>query len=353
MKLYEGWFSIDGKINDEDTNFIIDTGTMMNLAKVETLKDWNAACWGIYPAKSQNAYGQKADISLYYPYCLKIQSLSLGSPLFEAISSDNHIYAFLPKPVIGEPLLKACCWKFSMDNKEIVLFAKQDRCLFEQEIKGYKELEMGISPKCELTIVPLSKRCKMAVDLGFNGEIRINKQIFEQLSKQITFKKYLQLFDGTHIDTLFVAKQLDVQLAGFKVRGCQVVYSHRVNHCLIGSRFMQRFNFILAFGDFKKRLYLEPVNYCQQDKNKSFFSDYGFSMRKREIVQITLIEVGGLAKTAGLRLGDKVRSVDNGAFDLNTENLHDRLIKYLQDKHEVNIEIERDRRVMEVKIAKK
>jgi len=143
LVIYEGWFSAGGKLNDRDVNFIFDTGAGMSLAKIEDLKALGATYWGSYPIQSIDVHGKKSNIRLYYPNILKVGNLFIQKPLFEAVYPNEYIHSFLPDVVIGEDLLTICNWKFSMDDKTITLFAKQDNNLLEQEIAGYSTINIG------------------------------------------------------------------------------------------------------------------------------------------------------------------------------------------------------------------
>lgn len=351
--LREGLFTIDGKINKKDTNFIIDTGATMNLAKTETLQAFNATFWGNHPAKSINSHGQKSDVSLYYPNSLEIQGLLFERPLFESIYPNNQSHDFLSRPVLGADFIRTLYWKFSMDNQSAVLFGKKDKSLLEREVEGYTKIEMGWRMKTDLTILPMKESDSFILDLGFNGEIRVDRQLYAQLSNQVKFKKYLQVYRDATIDTVFLSEHVNVRWGGVDVKNCRVVHSPRVNYNFIGSRFMQHFNFVLAFESLKNRVYIKPSDAFDSSGSTTDFSDFGFDISKKGSMEVAPIEIGGLAEISGLRLKDKVLSVDDGAFDLNQENRHDRLIEYLRDKHSVTIQVERNKEVIEVRITKK
>lgn len=349
--LREGRFTVDGKINQKDTNFIIDTGAEMNLAKTETLEAFDATFWGKHPAKSVNAYGQKSDISLYYPNSLEIQGLLFERPLFESIYPNNRIHDQLSRPVLGGDLIKTLYWKFSMDNQSVVLFGKKDKSLLEREVKGYTKIEMNWMQKTDLTILPMKESSRFTLDTGSNGEIRVDKQLYTQLSNRVKFKKYLQVYSDAAIDTVFLSEHVNVRWGGVEIKNCRVVHSPKVNYNFIGSRFMQRFNFVLAFESLKRTVYIEPSD-AFGSESTTIFSDFGFDISGKERMVVAPIEIGGLAEAAGLKLSDRVLSVDDGAFDLNSENRHDRLIQYLRDKSNVTIRVERNKEAIEVRITK-
>ena len=165
------------------------------------------------------------------------------------------------------------------------------------------------------------------------------------------FKKYRYTFNDNTTDTLFLSDYVNVEWGGVEVKDCRIAHAAKVDHNLIGSRFMQRLNFVLAFESLKKRLYIQPSATFKLSESTAYFSDFGFDLKqKKEEAYIALLEVGGLAEVAGLQLQDKVLSIDNGAFDLHAEDCHDRLSAYLRDKQSVNVRIERGGQVMELNI---
>lgn len=351
MAFSEGWFTIDGKMNNQEIRFIIDTGAFMCLAQTNTLAEIDATLWGTFPIKSLNAYGEKTETTLYYPNNFELYGLSFKKPLFTAISPNEYIYDFASKPILGDNLIKALYWKFSMDERKIILFGKEDKALLNKEVEGYAKIEMGASKKAELTILPLGKSREFLFDLGFNSEIRVDRETFAELSKQIMFKKYRYTFNDNTTDTLFLSDYVNVEWGGVEVKDCKIAHAAKVDHNLIGSRFMQRLNFVLAFESLKKRLYIQPSATFKLSERTAYFSDFGFDLKqKKEEVYIALLEVGGLAEVAGLQLQDKVLSIDNGAFDLHAEDCHDRLSAYLRDRQSVNVRIERGGQVMELNI---
>ncbi|WP_042366544.1 aspartyl protease family protein [Bacteroides neonati] len=351
MAFSEGWFTIDGKMNGQEMPFIIDTGAFMCLAQTNTLAEIGATLWGTFPIKSLNAYGEKTETTLYYPHNFELYGLSFKKPLFTAISPNEYIYDFASKPILGDNLIKALYWKFSMDERKIILFGKEDKALLNKEVKGYAKIEMGASKKTELTIRPLGKSREFLFDLGFNSEIRVDRETFTELSKQIMFKKYRYTFNDSITDTLFLSDYVNVEWGGVEVKDCRIAHAAKVDHNLIGSRFMQRLNFVLAFESLKKRLYIQPSATFKLSESTAYFSDFGFDLKqKEEEAHVALLEVGGLAEAAGLQLQDKVLSIDNGAFDLHAEDCHDRLSVYLRDKQSINIRIERGGQIMEFNI---
>lgn len=351
LTMHEGWFSTKGKINKETRNFIFDTGAGMSLAKVEDLKALHTVYWGNYPIKSIDAHGKKSSIQLYYPDSLEIGSLSFQKPLFKAVYPNEYIHAFLPEIVIGEDLLATCYWKFSMDEKKITLFAKQDKSLVEEAAAGYYPINIGAEKKTELEFPASQEKQKFILDLGFNGEVAINKSIYTELSKSISFKRYLKVYNDTLIDTLYLSEKTDLKWYGYNLEGCRLIYNPRSNYCFLGSKFMQRFNFILAFNDFKKKIYIKPSIAYKISINTACFSDFGFDIINDSFSYVHVLEANGPAELAGLRLGDKVLNIDDGAFNLSADNLHDRLITYLINKKTIRMNIIRSGQMISIPIS--
>lgn len=351
LVIYEGWFSAGGKLNDRDVNFIFDTGAGMSLAKIEDLKALGATYWGSYPIQSIDVHGKKSNIRLYYPNILKVGNLSIQKPLFEAVYPNEYIHSFLPDVVIGEDLLTICNWKFSMDDKTITLFAKQDNNLLEQEIAGYSTINIGSGKKTELEFSSLRGKQTFILDLGFNGEISIDQSMYSKLSKSLLFKKYLKAYNDGQIDTLFLSEKTDIQWDIYNVKSCRLIYNPRSKYCFIGSKFMQRFNFILAFNDFRKKIYVKPVKGYELSNSTAYFSEFGFDIISDSISRVHVLEVSGPAEFAGLKLGDEVLNIDNESFNLSVGNLHDRLVSYLRDKDKIYIDIKRSGEIMTIPIS--
>jgi hypothetical protein len=174
-------------------------------------------------------------------------------------------------------------------------------------------------------------------------------------------KTLLSVKTRTKNAPVYVFEGIDIQWNGVLISNCQLVHSPFSNLRLIGSEFMQRFNFILAYANHnkgshgisgqKKDLYIMPVKNFHEIKSMPYISDFGFSIGKfSDELIVCDLEVSGLAALAGLEIRDKVLSIDNGAFDLNVENRHKRFIAYLADKKQVIVQVEREGQMMNILI---
>ncbi|GHT15620.1 hypothetical protein FACS189426_23370 [Bacteroidia bacterium] len=322
-----------------------------------------ASYWGTLPTSSINAYGQKQKMPLYFFDSFEIQSISFGRPLFKEIASTNYLSGIVRKNILGTNILNLLFWKFSIDEEKMILFSNKDMTLLKKETEGYAKIENGAHDKIELSFPPVQESCKLYLDLGYNGEIEIDKKIFTQLAKQFSYKKVLAVQTQTTNDTIYVFDGLDIQWNGILVPDCQVIHRSKGNLTLIGAEFMHRFNFVLAYGAHKENshheigntddLYIKPVNNFDSIKSIPYISNFGFAigtLNKELLISDT--EIGGLAEATGLKIRDKLLSIDNGAFDLNIENRHKNFIEYLADKKQVAVQIEREGQIMNIQITK-
>jgi predicted metalloprotease with PDZ domain len=165
-------------------------------------------------------------------------------------------------------------------------------------------------------------------------------------------------------DTIYVFENIDIQWSGIFVPNCQAIYVPTANLNLVGAKFMQRFNFVLDYSDRKtnkhehgikstRDLYILPAKNFHSIQSTPYISDFGFSIGSiTEELIVSDIEIGGLAENAGMKLRDKLLSIDNGTFDINQEDRHKNFIAYLAGKNQVTVQIEREGQVFDIKITK-
>jgi hypothetical protein len=315
-----------------------------------------------------NAYGQKNKEALYFFDSFEIQSLSFGKPLFKGIAKENAIHDILSSNnvcILGNNILSLLCWKFSIDEKKMVLFSNKDTALITKETEGYTKIENGIGDKISLTFPPLQRSCKFHLDLGDNGEIEIDKKTFTLLSKQFPFKKIIAVQTKTISDTVYVFENIAIRWNDFLVPDCQLIHRPFANLSLIGTKFIQRFNFVLAYGQAESKtrkhgigkdedLYIKPVADFHTIKSTPYISSLGFSMGKLNgKLIVSDIEIGSMAALSGLQIRDEVLSLDNGAYDLDVENYsHEQFIAYIAGKENVIVKVKRDGDNIEVPINK-
>ncbi|GHT42070.1 hypothetical protein AGMMS49965_12900 [Bacteroidia bacterium] len=359
-----GHFYIHGQINhQQDMTFGIDTKSTISLVKSDDLEKLKATYWGTLHKSSTNVYGQKRNTHLYFFDSFEIQSISFGKVLFNEVAPTDYLYDILDNNVLGENILDMLFWKFSIDDEKMILFSNTDIALLKKETEGYTKIESGARDKIKLSFPPVQASFKLYLDLGYNGEIEIDKKIFTQLAKQFSYKKVLAVQPNTTNDTIYVFDGLDIQWNEITVPDCQVIHRHKVNLTLIGARFMRRFNFVLAYNAHEKNsnhsifntndLYIQPVNNFDSIKRMSYISNFGFAIGilNKELL-ITNIEIGGLAEISGLKIRDKVLNIDNGVFDLSMENRRERFNAYVSDKKQVDVKIERDGQIMDFLLTK-
>ncbi|GHT53585.1 hypothetical protein FACS189451_05570 [Bacteroidia bacterium] len=194
-------------------------------------------------------------------------------------------------------------------------------------------------------------------DLGYSGEIMVNKKIFTCLSNKFSPEKFLSTRPtSTKNDTTYVFDGINIEWNGIKISNGQIIYSPITNRNLIGVELANRFNFVLAYNEKKNNriennLYLQQRNDFQHFKSTPYCSDFGFDIKKSDTKFIVKrIEIGGLAEKAGISVKDKIVNIDYGNFDLNDEK---QLDFYLSDKKSVNLEIEKNGKIINKRLIKK
>jgi hypothetical protein len=339
---------IQAKINGQyDMDFIIDTQAS-NLAKSEDLKNLNAHYQGKFPLATYDMNREKSRNDLYYFDRFEIASLSFGKTLFEEIKPGSYIYGILSKEnknVLGRETLKLLNWKFDADEGELVLFSRKDDSLLAKEAEnGYRKIKKGLDrDKNVLTFHNGDLSGKFTLDMGSDTEISIGKRLFKRLSKRMPYRRI-----GGSKGSVYLFENVDVEWNGFVIKNCQVDYvPGQFLKNFIGLGVMRRFNYILAnernprgiliYGD----LYLKPRKDFDSIKSKPLLriSDFGFILVLIEGKPYIGVEAGGVADRAGLKAGDLLVDIDNGAF---TFTNNDELFLYLDERKNIEIEVDRE-----------
>ena len=127
------------------------------------------------------------------------------------------------------------------------------------------------------------------------------------------------------------------------IHNCELANIPAVDGNYVGSQFMRRFNFILAYGEMIKHksqnhLYIKPVQNFDTIKTEPYISKFGFKFEMRNgTIRILSIELGGIADKQGLKLGDEVVAIDNGGFDIKTGSVKE-FISYTASKDRLVVE---------------
>ena len=317
------YFKIPCTINDDTPiQLIVDTKAT-SLMKEEDIIKHKANYFGKLPFSMENAYKEKSSIKLYQFDKCSIQGLSIGNSLFKQISKNNLIHDFIGNGIIGSNLLQLGYWKFDIDAQKVTLFSKKDTEMIASEIKGYTLIPHGIDyDRIQLSLPKLPDTQDFTLDLGFNGEIQIDNKLAKSLMKVIPFKTIeTEEFDQVKIMKHLFEKQTIVW-NGIKIPNCQLINITAIDGNYIGAEFMQRFNFILAYGGrvrHKKQdhLYIQQVQGFDSIQTEPYISKFGFQFEQTNgITQIYAIEQGGIAQKQGLKLGDEIIAIDNGNFDI-------------------------------------
>ena len=281
-----GRFCIRGTINhQEEMDFLIDNKAK-SIVVQEDIQRLDALYWGSFPFSGRNAYGQKVKSNYYLFDNFTIASINFGQPLFLNISQGNYIYNSLKKAhknLLGSNILEHLFWKFDVYEKKLVLCSKKDTSFIYQETNGYTRVENALNAfgKASLQFLQTKTSEKFIFDLGYSGEILINKKQFQQLAKNLPYTLISKLSPVTKKqDVVAVFDDVTMQWGNIQIPHCQVIYDSGVNLNCIGAALMHRFNFVLAYVDYfghKQHLYIQPVKNFQTLKSKPCISDFGFN----------------------------------------------------------------------------
>lgn len=346
LRTPNGYFYLAAVVNKsyKDT-FIIDTKATC-LSRAYRLNKKKAQYWGIFPMPSANTYGQMSFLKVYNYNDISICGCDLNNPLFKCIPKTNGMYDQLFKDVIGKNVLERFKWKFDLDKGVLTVFSKKIK-ESSLGITKYKKLKNGIRDKGVILSSPyFSEECKFSMDLGYEGDVLINKEIFASLEKKQKYTKYLSYRMKNSIDTAYEFRNVPMTISGMKVPSSTIIYYPGNKRNLIGARFMERFNFALSYQGSQAD---NDDLFIQARENfhpilSGFCPDIGCDMRYRNgKCCITILKIDGMSQKMGVRIGDEVVSIDNHSVDLSEKSVQSGAVSlYLSDKKSVSIEIIRN-----------
>lgn len=331
------YFRIPCSINGNQVSLIVDTKAP-SLLREEDIEKHNLEYWGKMPISAENAYKDKNPILFYNCHDFKIQGCSFGQPIFQRVGRSNIIHHFIKEGLLGHNILALCYWKFSVDTQEVLLFSRKDSATIQSETKGYTQIPFGlIDDRIEITFPDLCQNQHFTLDLGFAGEIEINNALADSLMKTQPFKTIQTLRENNSTGIVHVFERQTIVWNGIVINNCQLINIPDVDGNYLGAELMHRFNFILAYDDYIKHtkqehLYIAPAKGFETMAAKPYTSKFGFAIESKDgKVYIANIEERGIAGQQGLKLGDEIRSIDHGSFDLQQNSPSDFLL-YAADR---------------------
>lgn len=333
-----GYFGIVATINNQcaDT-LLIDTQASTSLAKQELLDKYEAEYWKRKPIPTFNFYKQAYFSKLYRVNEIGIGDCTLKDVVFTSVPKDNGMYNALYRTVLGRTIIENMGWKFDLDKNEMTLFSLENKNLLEREAEGFTLVKNGIN---DLSLYgEQTDSLQLIFDLGSNYDMLIDQTVYEKLRRHQTPRRYSIFRREGLTDLVEEFHGITMYCNGIAIPDCTLDYIPSINKNVAGNIFAGKMNFILAGEDLyiKQRVDTIPTNQAK-------LSVLGLSLNLRgNAVCVTALEINGLAETAGLKLGDKVIAVDNGAISVDAMSVSSgKLESYIQQADSLTLEIERN-----------
>lgn len=342
-----GYFGIAATINGQHTDTLLfDTQASTSLAKQETLDRYEAKYWRRKPMPTFNFYKQVYFSKLYRVNNINIGNCELKGVVFTSVPKDNGMYNALYRPVLGRTVMENMGWKFDMDKNEMTAFSLTNKEKLRQETEGFTLTDGGINnfPLYSEQTDSLS----LMLDLGSNYDILIDKDVYEKLRQHHDSRTYVNYRREGLTDTIAEFSGITMYCNGVAVPDCVLDYMPSINKNVAGNIFAGKVNFVLAGESLYVKQRIDTLS------TVNGFPALGLNIYVREDnVCVTALEINGLAEKSGLRLGDKVIAVDEGAVSADIMSVSSgKLEKYIQRADSLTLEIERDGKRQVFNIAK-
>ncbi|GBU08487.1 hypothetical protein AwDysgo_18180 [Bacteroidales bacterium] len=302
-----------------------------------------------------NAYGDMKFYNFYYFENVKLDTLSLYRTTFSRINRDDILYEMVGNGILGSNILAIGYWEFNFDKKYIATFNRENEALIEERTRGMLCVEKKINAEDLISLNFAGKDYDFALDLGFSGQIEIdNNRRNELLGKHPhqTVSVLRKTPHKTSIDSVYLFENMSVTLGEWNIDSCRVVNIASVDGNYLGAQFMQNFNFVLGYGEYRKddKLYIERTKSDVRTKIP-YISKFGFNIdlvQQKNIIHMIVNDcqiIGGQ-----LKLDDELSAIDNGAFDLSQDGLKNKFIEYCYDKNSIELKIKRGNEMMDISL---
>ena len=333
-----GYFGVVATINGLYTDTLLfDTQASSSLVKQEKLDQYGAVYWGRKPIPTFNFYQQVYFSKIYKVNDVKIGNCTLKGLLFNSVPKENGMYNALYRTVLGRTIIENMVWKFDMDKKEMILFSPQNQKSLKRETDGFTFIKDGIN---KLSLYnKQTDSLKLLVDLGSNYDIIIDKKTCKKLQKCYIPRRYTNYRRVGLTDTISEFRGITMYCNDIAIPHCTLIYMPTLNKNVAGNNFIEKMNFILAKDD----LYIQQRTDTVSNYD-SRLSELGLNINIREEnVRITSLEINGKAEKAGLKLGDRVISIEQGKINMDHLSVQNgKMERYLQKAKCLTLEIERN-----------
>ncbi len=332
-----GYFGVVAMINDQYTDTLMFDTQASSLAKPKILDQYKAEYWGRKPIPTFNFYKQIYFSKLYKVDDIKIGDCALKGVIFTSVPKDNGMYNTLYRTILGRSVIKSMVWKFDMDKNQMTMLPLKNEKLLQREGAGFTFIKNGINS------FPLYSKqtdsLNLILDLGANYDVIIDKTVYKKLQRHHTPRRYVNFRRVGLTDTIAEFSGITMHCNGIIVPNCTLDYIPTINKNIAGNIFIGKMNFILANKDLYVQQRIDTLS-----NNHSGLAALGLNINVRnDNIYVTSLEINGYAEKAGLKLGDKVISVDNGAINVDIISVSSgKLEKYIQEAEHLILEIERD-----------
>ena len=343
-----GYFGVAAIINGQYTDTLLfDTQASTALAKQEILDRYEAEYWKRKPMPTFNFYKQVYFSKLYRVNNIQLGDCELKRVVFTSVPKDNGMYNTLYRPVLGRAIMGNIGWKFNMDRNEMTAFSLKNEDILKQETEGFTLAKGGVNN------LPLYSKqtdsLDLMFDLGSNYDIIIDKNTYEKLRMSHSQRTYTNYRREGLTDTIAEFRGITMFCNGIVIPDCTLSYIPSIDKNVAGNIFAGKMNFILV----GKNLYVKQCADILSTIHDGL-SPLGLRINIRNnAVCVTALEINGLAEEAGLRLGDKVIAVDNGAINTDIMSVASgKLEKYIQQVDSLTLEIERNGKRLMIDISR-
>lgn len=322
------------QINGKEYWFVFDTGASTCLISKEIAEQSKIITSISY--KDANGSENKADIVL--------QNFEIGSIKFNDVATILGDLKFISElsclkidGIIGANLINLCNWQINPESQRIY-FSKRP---FPDEIGNSSKVKLEYTPnglpllKLQYDNIPFYA----LVDLGYVGYLDLNKDILKKskrLKKVKTFKgSGIHSISANSVKESSIVHAIIDTLSGENFKALYVPTNFDDVKPLIGASFFRRYIFSLNTSN--NEALLSPLEHDYQSYQ---FFPIKLGLNKSNELIINFIWETEQLKQAGIKVGQRVISIDNKIFsNLSSSELCD-LKDYINAADKINITIQ-------------
>ncbi len=313
-----GLIFIDVEIEGVTYKFMLDSGSS-NVISKDLAEKLNAQSNNKNNLEDSQGVSSEVDFTVIDNIGIgELNYLNTGAAIIDLNTSDD-IACLNIDGLIGANLMKKSIWKIDYQTKMIQISNTIDSFEIPDENERIPIFtELTGSPIIDVIIDGIEEK-NVIVDVGSNGGFSLSMETYESLlndnpniKKRSGYGLSSSALSGNDFSTttFYEALTNTISFGEVSIKNRSVDFSEDENVSTIGSEFLENYDVIINWIDY------EIILIKKKEWSKPEVSSYGFTYRyNSNHLVIDKLFNNSEAKKAGLKINDRISSVNNTIFD--------------------------------------